>query len=128
MEGLKVGLGGKVPLEVEMLAAEEHGVVERVRELKESGSRVNLIIGVPLASSSELEVFAGEPWASDSEHQLALVLQRKRDLPKGVRAHVIINQRYRMGRLAAELLIRRIKGYRGEMCHEILHHEIMFAD
>jgi hypothetical protein len=125
LQGFRVGLGSEIQVDVEVLDKNRIDVYQRVRELTAQGWQGNLIIGVPPDAPGELEVLREGSWSKGSKYILGVALEAGDQLPPGVCAHVIIKPSYRMGQVAAELLLRRVRGLRGEMVHKLIQHELI---
>ena len=128
LHGLKVGLGDAIHVGTEMFDhAEGLSAFLRAKELIAEKYEGNLIIGVPPDSPGTVAELAGAPWTEGSPFHLAVTLEDGDQLPRGVNAHIILRPSYKMGAAATEMLLRRIRGFRGEMTRKFVHHEIHHA-
>ncbi|RKX27987.1 MAG: hypothetical protein DRP71_17835 [Verrucomicrobia bacterium] len=125
LQGFRVGLGSAIHVEAEVLDKSRVDVYQRVRELIAEGWQGNLIVGVPPDTQGELEALREGPWSKGSKVILGVALEAGDELPPDVCAHVIVKPSLRMGQVAAELLLRRVRGFRGEMEHKLIQHELI---
>jgi DNA-binding LacI/PurR family transcriptional regulator len=125
MYGLQSGLGENRDFRFEILQGVGDGAFTRVAELKSQGWKGTLVVGVPPAQPGVVSVFDHAPWSAASDYQLAVTLEAGQQLPEGVCAHVVYRPSRKLGEVAAGLLIRRIQGWTGPKCHEVVQHEIL---
>ncbi len=126
LQGLEVGFGGKDRLRVEINHGNNQDFLAHLNEFKKRKICGHLIIGVPLEDFGFYDVFKGTTWGRDPNKEFAMLLHDHQSLPDGVSAHVIIKPSYHMGEISAKLMIRRIRGYRGEIAHETVNHAVLF--
>ncbi|MBN1674163.1 MAG: GntR family transcriptional regulator [Kiritimatiellae bacterium] len=125
--GLRAGVGRDIPVHSEILDKYRKGAWQRVEELKQGKATGSLVIGVPPDEPGEAVSLRGIPWRAGSAHELAVVLECGQSLPERVSAHVVVKPSQEMGRVAAELLLRRLRGFRGDMCHEVVPNLVRLA-
>ncbi len=125
LQGLEVGLNKKIQVEAEILRKTEITAFERTAQLVRENWEGNLVIGVPPDRPGLIEELRGSIWSYGSEFKLAITLEDGDILPKGIHAYKIIKPSYQMGVAAAEMTIKRIHGFRGEMQHKLLKHQIV---
>ncbi|MCC5805800.1 MAG: hypothetical protein JJU00_05670 [Opitutales bacterium] len=49
-------------------------------------------------------------------------------MPAHLAAHIVLKRTRRLGESAAKQLIKRVRGFRGDMEHIVIPHEVYFAD
>jgi DNA-binding LacI/PurR family transcriptional regulator len=125
LQGFRFGLGSGIHVEAEVLEKPRVDVYQRVRDLIAEGWRGNLVVGVPPDAPGDLKALHDGPWAKGSDYKLVVALEQGDELPPGVCAHVMIKPSFKMGQVAAELLLRRVRGLRGEMVHMLIQHELI---
>jgi DNA-binding LacI/PurR family transcriptional regulator len=125
LHGLRIGLGKEIQLEPELLDRHHEGAYERVAQLIREKWRGNLVIGVQPDHAGLIESLRGGPWQKGSPHVLAITLEQGDLLPPGIVAYVELRPSFRLGAAAAELVLRRIRGYRGELRRVIVPHELI---
>lgn len=126
LQGLQVGLGKNRQLEIETLEKSQTTVFQRIRELLDGGWKGNLVVGVPPDYPSDLEVLRNGPWHAQSPYELTLLLESGERPPEGIAAHIVKKQTKLHGKTAVEQLLRRIRGYRGDIQHRIIPHLVTF--
>lgn len=127
MHGLRAGLGADSECLSEMIDVHHGGVFARLHELKAKGWPGSVVLAVPPVQPGEAAELQDLPWRAGTGHELFVTLEETQRLPVGVAAHAVVKPTVKMGEAAASLLIRRLRGFRGEMCQEIVRHEIKFA-
>jgi len=125
--GLRAGLGPGFDFRSELVESSHGGAYGRMRELKRKGWRGSLVLGVPPDQPGEVTALQGVPWRAGSGNELVVVLEATQKLPPDVSAHVVIRPSFRMGEAAAALIVRRLRGFRGEMCQTVIRHEVRMA-
>ncbi|MCC5807087.1 MAG: GntR family transcriptional regulator [Opitutales bacterium] len=128
LQGFQVGLGKNGGLEIETLEKQRTTVFKRAAQLCEEGWEGNLVIGVPPDYPSDLELLNRGPWTKDYPFDLAVLLETGEVLPAHLAAHIVLKRTRRLGESAAKQLIKRVRGFRGEMEHKVIPHEVYFAD
>ena len=124
LQGLRVGLGADVELEMEMRDGTSIEVYERVRRLIETGWEGNLVIGVPPPMTTSLDFLENGLWHKGSRYTLSVVMEDVNELPPGVECNVVVKSSPEYGEAVAERLISRISGDRSEMRYEIFKNEL----
>ncbi|MBL9216838.1 MAG: GntR family transcriptional regulator [Opitutaceae bacterium] len=127
LHGLRLGLGPEVRLEVEMV---DHfngtSVYDRVRDLVRDDWEGNLVIGVPPDQAGVIEALRDGPWRRGSAAELSITLEEGELLPPGIVANLIRRPSRRLGATSTELLLRRIRGFRGDPMRIIVPHGLSF--
>lgn len=124
LQGLEVGLEGKDRLRAEINHGNNRDFLAQLNEFKKRDVKGHLIIGVPLEDFGFYDVFQGTSWGRDPDQEFAMLLHDHQSLPEGVSAHVIVKPSFLMGEVSAKLMIRRIRGYKGEFIHETVQHTV----
>ncbi len=124
LQGLRVGLGDDVNLKTHLFDGTKTNAYSEVRKMIDKKWEGNLIIGVPPPDGGIVQELKDGPWREGSKYELAVVLEKDNKLPPGIEAHIIRKPSYRMGIKAAETLINRILGYRGETTYEIVQQRV----
>ncbi len=124
LQGLEVGLGGKDRLVAEITYGNNQDFLAKLNQFKKRKINGHLIIGVPMEDYGFYDVFQGTNWGRDPGMELVMLLHDHQSIPDGVTAHVVVKPSFRMGEVAARLMIRRIHGYRAEVTHETVKHEV----
>ena len=124
LQGLRVGLGEDVALEMEMRDATSKEAYERVRRLVESGWKGDLVIGIPPPMTTSLDFLANGLWSKESDHTLSLVMENVNELPPGIECNMVVKSSPEYGEAVAERLISRIRGDRSEPRYEIFNNPL----
>jgi DNA-binding LacI/PurR family transcriptional regulator len=128
LKGFIVGLGSEERLEIELLSKAREKVFHRVRSLIRKKSKGNLVVAVPPDYVDDIACFRDTPFTADHPYDLVVVLDEGEHLPPELAAHVVLRQTKSLGAAAVELLMRRIRGYRGEMIHQVIPHRVTLAN
>ncbi len=126
LHGLRAGLLPRQDLEPELVDGSRTSAYERARQLNLEKWRGTLVIGVPPREPGLVTILENFHCTEGEGQELAVVLESTQQLPVSLCAHVVIRPSYRMGEVATDVLIRRIRGFRGEMIHEIVPHQILY--
>jgi DNA-binding transcriptional regulator YhcF (GntR family) len=123
--GINEGLGEDINFTAETIDQNHQTIYGTVEKYIKEKSDVTLIIGAPPQHRDDLKILLKAPWKAGSKKELVVLLDDERDISDKIHANYIIKPNLEMGRISAEMLIKRIQHPRKDMMHEIVPNKIL---
>lgn len=126
LNGFKAGLDKQIPCNYRILYRVEESFEEAIREIEDIKYDGCLVLGAPSDFSGKVRFGLQE---LDQLHcqKIALAIEKNHLLHQDERYLRIERPSFQMGKRAASLILKRIKGYKGKPVHEVIPHQLNFV-